>query len=246
MDLKEIERIWGKGRKGNQTPTFHIHNQYTRSLYDLDLIKNAIKNWISLPFPWQEIIYRDALAVVPTGELAHSQVYLSVARRNGKTEMQLSLMAVFATLFGADVLYSAPDADLAKKVYDRFVKAACDPKNLLSAYFPGLEAKNKVLEHVIQAYDPTTGAELGTISFRTRGGKGGRGGQYDVVIFDEAQDLTTEQYQRYGPTNAARKKYDKGKKKNPVSMTVFFGTPPPLDTKTEALVNGMLCRRVRE
>lgn len=60
----------------------------------------------------------------------------------------------------------------------------------------------------------------GYIDFRTRASSGGRGGSYDTVIVDEAQEYTEEQDSALSYTLTASK--------NP--QIILFGTPPDPDT----------------
>lgn len=229
---------------GNQEPTIHVHRPGMQSLYDAPAVSGSIAKWVSHPFPWQQLIYRDIFSIDDKGKLTTRVVCVSIPRRNGKTEIIVASMIVFAIMFSANVLYTGSDAKLAKLTYKRLIEAATDPDSTLKNFFPKLELKDKAHEHVVQAVDPRTGKKLGTLSFATRKGDGGRGGTYDVVVIDEAQDLTVDQYARYGPTNAATKKHDRGKKRNPISLTILFGTPPTLTKEHNS--NATIFRGVRD
>lgn len=238
-------KFYGKDtRLGNQTPTIHIHNPNALSFYDAPVVKTSIDRWVSHPFPWQKTVYRDIFAMDEKRKLATSIFCASIPRRNGKTEIIIGTMVVLAVLFSANVLYTAPDIDLAKKTYKRFMTAALDPDSTLRTYFPGLKEMVKAHEHVIEAFDPKTGKRLGSVGFVNRNGKGGRGGTFDSVIIDEAQELTEEQYTRFGPTNAATKKHDRGKKRNAIGITIFFGTPPSAEKEEKG--DGVIFRNIRD
>lgn len=225
-------------RKGNQTPTLHIHKEYGDSLYDTPVVAKDISSWVSEPFPWQKLVYRDLFMLKPDGSLQYKVVCLSVPRRNGKTEIILGLMLVSAILLKAKVLYTAQIQDTADDIYSRFmdlIENPKDPKSRLHLYFPGIQRKSKVAEEVIQAYNPRTGAPLGTLEFRGRKGQKGRGITRDVLIIDEAQDYDQGEEQRFGSINGSSE----------IGLTFLVGTPPPLTSKTESFSAGAAFRQVR-
>ena len=210
-----------KRRLGNQTPTLHIHKDGGENLYDsVPIVKKDIADWVSKPFPWQELVYRDIFTIAEDGSLQYKVVCLSVPRRNGKTEIILGTMMIFAILFGAKVLYTAQIQDTADDIYSRFMDLLEKPGSRLKLYFPGIQRKTRAGELVVQAYDPKTGKALGTLEFRGRKGDKGRGITRDVIIIDEAQDYSQEQEQRFGSINGSSE----------IGLTLMVGTPPPLDS----------------
>jgi hypothetical protein len=221
-------------RKGNQIPTLHIHKENGNSLYDTQpIIAKDIDSWVSKPFPWQKLVYRDIFTIKEDGSLQYKTICLSVPRRNGKTEIILGVMLIFAIIMKAKVLYTAQIQDTADDIYARFMDLVQDPSSRLHLYFPGIQRKSKVNEEVVQAYDPKNPARmLGTLEFRGRRGDKGRGITRDVLIIDEAQDYDSGEEQRFGSINGSSE----------LGLTFLVGTPPPLDSVTD----GMVFRQLRD
>lgn len=156
--------------------------------------------------PWQELILDDWMARNEFDEWTAPTCGLSVPRQNGKTEDVCGRSAAGMILYGEWVIYTA---HLQKTATETFME--------LKAIFES----PKLFKHVKEIKSALGREQIilkngGRIQFVARTRNGGRGLHGDCLIFDEAQELTSEQQASFLPALAASK--------NP--QTIYLGTPP--------------------
>lgn len=188
--------------RGSQTPTYSWCASYSRTE---GALASALADAYGMPpHPWQRLILNDWLALDDDGRLLNSLCVLPVPRQNGKTGCCDPRETWGLVSRGEWILHTAHEYQTARLAFDRLRKKFGTKKNDLSARFPEL---NRLVSHY------TTSANQmildlrngGHIEFRTRGGNddAGRGGTFDLVVVDEAQNYTDAQDATLSPLNSA-------------------------------------------
>lgn len=180
--------------------------------------------------PWQELIQNDWLRLDDQGRWAHLTCGLSVARQNGKNGA-LEVRELFGMVgLGERILHTAHQVKTAQKHFRRlkffFGKKADDS----SARFPELNALVAEVRNVNgqEAIFLTNG---GSIEIVARSTGSGRGFTVDVLVCDEAQDMSDEDQEALlSATSSAPLG-------NP--QWIYLGTPPG------PKVNGEVFTRIR-
>lgn len=190
-----------KARIGQQTPTYGVTLPYRKSYG-----KEAVALYESSKRkarPWQAALLKDIMAVTTGGLWKHTKWGLAVPRQNGKNEV-IVMRELWGLQHGEHIIHTAHRTDTAHKAWerllDRVILAGLD---IVSQY----KARGK--EHI----DVVGG---GKIEFRTRTRSGGLGESFDLLVYDEAQELQDDQ--------DAALKYTIAASANP--QTIYLGTPP--------------------
>ena len=187
-------------RTARQTPTNSVVLPYKKSRG-----KEAIKLYQMLgktPMPWQELIVEDLMAVNDDGLWTHTKFGYSIPRRNGKTEC-VYMRELWGLIQGEHIMHTAHRTSTEHASWEKMV---------------GWVEKLGLSYRAIR----TMGREIievrggGKIEYRTRTSRSGLGEAFDLLVYDEAQELTLDQ------DNAL--KYIITDSKNP--QTIFLGTPP--------------------
>ena len=190
-----------KARIGQQTPTYGVTLPYRKSYG-----KEAVALYESSKRkarPWQASLLKDIMAVTTGGLWKHTKWGLAVPRQNGKNEV-IVMRELWGLQHGEHIIHTAHRTDTAHKAWerllDRVILAGLD---IVSQY----KARGK--EHI-----EVDGG--GKIEFRTRTSSGGLGESFDLLVYDEAQELQDDQ--------DAALKYTIAASSNP--QTIYLGTPP--------------------
>lgn len=198
-------------RYGRQTPTFERVGICDRS-DGPDAV--ALFEGYGVRFiPAQEYEMELYLAKNELGECEAITIGLSRPRQNGKSFAARYYALWCAFVEGRSVLYSAHNGSTTRKMF----KFMCD-------FIEGHEDFRRKLKPGGQGIYKAQGSEGiyladGTIiEFSTRTNSGARGGTYDVIIVDEAQELTDEQRDAMMPTTIASDSGD--------PQMIYIGTPP--------------------
>lgn len=190
-----------KTRIGRQTPTYSAVLPYKKSLYKDALALYECSNRKARK--WQELLLKDLMAVTSKGLWRHTKFGVAVPRQNGKNEVVL-IRELKGLELGEHIIHTAHRTDTAHKAWERLLdRVEAAGLVVLSTY----KARGK--EHI----------ELdggGKIEFRTRTSAGGLGESFDLLVYDEAQELTDDQ--------DAALKYTIAASSNP--QTIYLGTPP--------------------
>ena len=163
-------------------------------------------------FPWERSVLDDWCARDASDRPAFVTAGLAVPRQNGKNAILEAFELYQLAVCGAHVLHTAHRVKTAKKSFQRLVRYFTDRRHPdLCALVANVRYTNG--EEAISL------ANGGSIEFSARTRAGARGfDDIQVVVFDEAQDLTDEQLSAIMYTLAASSTGDR--------QLVFIGTPP--------------------
>ncbi len=170
--------------------------------------------------PWQANVLDDWMGRTDSGSWSAPICGLSVPRQNGKTLDTVGRIAAGMIMFGEWVIYTAHLQKTATETY-------MELKGLL---------ETKALFKYVKEFKSAIGREQillqngGRVVFVARTRNGGRGLHGDCLVFDEAQELTSEQQASFLPAISASR--------NP--QTIYLGTPPDENSK------GTVFRKIRE
>lgn len=206
-------------RVGCQEPTFRLAPPYESTEGDLACELSA--GYDMPAFEWQRLVLRDWLARNADGKLACPTAGLMVPRQNGKNAVIEIREFYGIAVLGETILHTTHEYQSAAKAFARlrwrFGERRGDPN-----------APYEELNRLVRRYTLSAGQMIlelengGMIEFRTRTADGGRGGTFDLLILDEAQQLTDVQNKALAPVNSAGPLGD--------SQTIYAGTPPKKDS----------------
>lgn len=181
------------------------------------------------PDDWQADWVRCSLCRRGNGRFAAATSGLAVARQNGKNG-GIEVRELFGmVVLGEKFLHTAHEVKTARKAFRRLLSFFENERQ-----FPELAA-------LVLEIRKTNGQEAialvngGSIEFVARSSGSGRGYTVDVLVCDEAQELTDDELAALLPTISA------APLRNP--QVVFTGTPP--DPDKAHLAKGEVFRRVR-
>lgn len=164
------------------------------------------------PDTWQQKVLDVWLGRDKSDKLTASSCGLSVPRQNGKNGL-LEMRELYGmTVIGEAFLHTAHEVKTARKAFIR-----------LCAFFENDRQYPELAEMVV-SIRKTNGQEAifldngGSIEFSARSRGSARGFTVDVVIFDEAQELTDEQLDAILPTLSASPLDNR--------QFIYTGTPP--------------------
>ncbi len=203
---------------GSQEPSARVAPSF--SYTDGDDAAKILRVARLYPDLWQENILRDWMGRTADGAWAASTCGESVPRQNGKTLIVSGRAAAGMTMYGEWVIYTA---HLQKTATETFLE--------IRGIF-----ESRGLAKYVKEFKAALGREQiilkngGRIQFVARTRNGGRGLHGDCLIFDEAQELTSEQQASFLPAISASK--------NP--QTIYLGTPP------DENCTGTVFRKIRE
>lgn len=184
------------------------------------------------PFEWQEDVLEGWLAVkggVKGGTWAAKSCGLSVPRQNGKSLGVLEARMNYGALaLGEQIIYTAHLQKTATETFEDMRAFFEHPK--MRKYVKEIKTalgREQIILRNPRSKDPD--AMWGRIKFLARTRNGGRGQHGDLLVFDEAQELTDEQQGSFLPAISASA--------NP--QTIYAGTPP------DENADGTVFRRIR-
>lgn len=193
-------------RCGNQTPTFETVGAYDHS--GGERLCGVYESWGTRFYPCQK--YELTLFMARDGDnrFASRTICISKPRQNGKS-FSARKYAITMAAKGKHVLYSAHNGSTVRKMF-KFIADECEGTSELA----------RRVKSVYRAAG-TEGIYFhngGCIEFQTRTNSGARGETYDVIVVDEAQELTYDQLDAIKPTTLASESGD--------PQMIFVGTPP--------------------
>lgn len=198
-------------RKGEQTPRLDIRKgevAYTDG-DDAELLFSIVSSEL---YPWQKQVLRCWCARDSYDKPAYTSCGLSVPRQNGKNQILEAYELYMLAVANAHILHTAHRVKTAKRSFRRLVK-----------YFTN--KKNEELFGQVEKICYTNGEEAiflkngASIEFSARSSANNRG--YDdiqILVFDEAQELTDDQLSATLYTIAASSTGDR--------QVISTGTPP--------------------
>ena len=192
-----------------QTPTFEANIPESLS-GDGEMAARLAEAYFGEPMPWQPHLLDVMLARDSRDKFAAKTIGVSIPRQNGKSWV-VRARCFYGALNGEKILYTCQHGDTSDEMFQRLAEPFEDEDE------PELHALLKTVRKTNgqQAIRLNNG---GLIRFTTRTDSLARGKTYDVLIYDEAQDLTSSQQAASLPAISA------GGKHNP--QTIYLGTPP--------------------
>lgn len=171
---------------------------------------------------WQQMVVRDILAERPNGLYAAPVFGLSISRRNGKSQI-LKVIALHAMLIrNVEVIYSAHHSVSANAFFSEML-------TLFEETDLSQHVKSIVRREGKEGIYLTEGGSFRVVS-RAEGKDPGRGLRSDVLLFDEALDITESSHTSLTPTNL-----------NSENALTVYASSPSYDDRP----NGAEFRRIR-
>lgn len=178
------------------------------------------------PDPWQSLVLEAWLGERKDGKWSASRCGLAVPRQNGKNGI-IEVRELYGMVaLGEKFLHSAHEVKTARKAFVR-----------LASFFENTR-KYPELAAMVKEIRKTNGQEAiilangGSVEFVARSKGSARGFTVDVLVMDEAQELSDEALEAMLPTISA------SPMQNP--QTILTGTPPAPG------MNGEVFTRIRE
>ena len=200
----------------SESPAPRVHAKPERDRSDGDLAAQFATDYGLKPDQWQRLVLDDWLAM-QGNVYAALTCSLAVPRQNGKNAV-LEMRELFGVVGkGEKFLHTAHQVKTAQKHFKRlkwfFGESRDDPK----ARFPEL---NRLVTEVRNqnGMEGIFLANGGSIEIAARSKSSGRGFTVDVLVLDEAQELSDDSLEALTPTNSA------APSGNP--QMIFTGTPP--------------------
>ena len=156
--------------------------------------------------PWQGAVLCDWMALAPGGKWLCRTCGGSVPRQNGKTGLVEARAEAGMIMYNEQVIYTAHLQKTATETFEEMASFFDTPK--LRKYLKDIKTALGREQIILKS-----GAR---VKFLARTRNGGRGQHGDLLIFDEAQELSIEAQASFIPAISASI--------NP--QTVYVGTPP--------------------
>lgn len=198
-------------RYGSQEPTFSAIGEYHHTFGPH--VANMFKGWGVRFYPCQEDELSLFLARDRRNRFACRTICISKPRQNGKSFGVRFYAIECAAVEARHVLFTAHRGKTVRKMFKFIRTFVLSVPDLAEKLLPGAEGIYKAA-----GSEGIYFSNGGMIEFATRTEGGARGETYDVIIFDEAQELTDEQYDAVVPTTIASESGDPQK--------IYLGTPP--------------------
>lgn len=195
-------------------PRRHVARTGVREMSGL-VAATVARAGISL-LPWQIDVLRDWTAVDADGKFVHARCGASIPRQAGKSVDGIAWAACLSALMGYKVLWTDHNYSTTCEMLDRFRaifgRRVCDE----NAEYPSFNRLvTEVNNKTAQEFFKFKGGGVLAFSTRTKGAK--MGFSFDVVVYDEAQELRHEHTQIITPTMSS------GAMRNP--QAIYLGTP---------------------
>lgn len=198
-------------RLGCQEPTFEVVSDYHHTFGPKAVA--LFNRWGVRYYPCQEHELDLFLARDRHNRFACRTICITKPRQNGKS-FGVRFYAIWcAAVEGRHVLFTAHRGKTVRKMFKFMRMFVLNHPDLKEKLMPGPDGIYKAA-----GSEGIYFANGGMIEFATRTDGGARGETYDVIIFDEAQELTDEQYDAVVPTTIASESGDPQK--------IYLGTPP--------------------
>lgn len=198
----------------SQVPTFHVAPDQDRTFGDI--AAGFAAEYGLVPDAWQRVILDDWLAE-RRGSWAALTCGVAVPRQNGKNAL-IEVRELFGMVGrGEKFLHTAHEVKTAQKHFRRlkyfFGNRADDP----AAKFPELNALVETVRSV-NGQEAILLKNGGSVELIARSKNSGRGFTVDVLVMDEAQELSEDALEALMPTTSS------APLRNP--QWIFAGTPP--------------------
>ena len=199
-------------RLGGQEPTFERIGEWasTRGPEAVEVFESYGRRYYGAQKHEMEAFFaRNA-----DGSFAAKTIGITKPRQNGKSFALRDYCLWMAIVEHKSVLYSAHHGRTVRKMF----KEMCDFITTHEDFCDELDSIYKA-----GGYEGIYFNDGTCIEFQTRTNAGGRGGTYNVIVFDEAQELTSAQQDAILPTVAAAGEIDEGESD---PQKIYIGTVP--------------------
>lgn len=199
-------------RLGSQEPTWQHVGEYATSAGDKAVAyfaKHGARFYGSQKLEFELMLARDA-----DGGFAAKSLCITKPRQNGKSYAARWYALWMSMVCGKRVLYSAHHSRTSRDMFKQLVDT-----------IEADEAFSAAVKSIYRAggYEGIYFKNGGCIEFQTRTNSGGRGGTYDIIILDEAQELTPAQQDALLPTVSAAGEIADGASE---PQKIYIGTVP--------------------
>ena len=189
---------------GNQEPTIRVCPEYQRS--DGLVAAKLLRVGGMILDPWQSDLLDDWMALNPSGKWTCKTCGISIPRQNGKTGVLQGRAEAGMIKYQEKIVYTAHLQKTATETFEEM--AVFFDSEKLRKYVKDIKTALGREQIILK-----NGAR---VKFLARTRNGGRGQHGDLLIFDEAQELDTDQQASFLPAISASL--------NP--QTIYAGTPP--------------------
>lgn len=196
---------------GSQKPTFESVSEYHHTFGPM--VAKMYKGWGVHFYPCQEYELDLFAARDRHNRFACRTICITKPRQNGKSFGARFYAITCAAVEGKHVLFTAHKGSTVRKMFKFIRTFILGTHDLSERLLPGADGIYRAA-----GAEGIYFANGGMIEFATRTEGGARGETYDVIIFDEAQELTDDQYDAVVPTTIASETGDPQK--------IYLGTPP--------------------
>lgn len=165
---------------------------------------------------WQVELIKDWSAHTPDGQWIHRRCGGSIPRQAGKSVDGIVWCVFLLAIMGYSILWTdhnySTTCEMLRRFQDIFGKKPNDPDSK-RPYFNGLveRVSNRTAQEAIFLKNG------GFICFSTRTKSAALGFSFDIVVYDEAQELNTEHMQAIQPTTTSGSHHN--------TQAIFLGTP---------------------
>ncbi len=195
--------------EARQTPTYQANIPADLS-GDGEMACRLATAYFGEPLEWQRHLLDVMLARDARDKYAVDSLAIEVPRQNGKS-WDVRARCFYGALNGEKILYTCQHGDTSDQMFQELSR-------------PFEDEEETALHDLLEAVRKTNGQQAirlkngGLIRFTTRTKSLARGKTYDVLIYDEAQELTEEEQAASLPAISA------SPMKNP--QTIYLGTSP--------------------
>lgn len=208
-------------RTGRQEPTFSSSLEYAKTLGP-ECAAFCEAGGLHL-MDWQRGLLDRWLAVDDAGLWVAATIGAEIPRQQGKSEgINLARVAYGLVVLGENIAFTSHRSDAEREFFESLRKFLCQP--CFARYVTDDDF------HAAVGRETLTMKAGNKIEFMARSNKSGRSKHADLIIFDEAQFLTSSQKASILPTTLTRANM----------QTISTGTPP------EYLEDGLEFRSLRD
>jgi hypothetical protein len=162
------------------------------------------------PFEWQRRVLAGWMGMRPNGRWAATRCGLAVPRQNGKNAVVEMRQLYGMLVLGERFLHTAHQVKTASKSFQRLLYFFDNPR-----MFPKLHARTTMVRKA-NGQEAVFLDNGGSFELAARSKGAGRGFSVDVLVLDEAEELSSDALAALKPTISA----------SPNPQTIYLGTPP--------------------